>query len=101
MKTSEIPQDHTADDLISDGQLKPETVKVRFTRASAGVWSVEVSILDADWTFTSDVAAAIEKQTGLKAREDCRRAINAYAPAGKKFRAPTGFVRVENLPVAK
>jgi hypothetical protein len=97
----EIPQDHTAEDLKESGVLKPETVKVRFTRSSEGVWTVEVSLLDAEWTFTCDVAAAIERQTGLKAREDFRRSINVYALGGKKYKAPRGFVRVDQLPLAK
>ena len=95
--TNDIPQNHTCDDLLREGVLKPESVRVRFTRSITGIWDVEVSILDAPWTFTSDVAEAIQKRTGLRATEDSRQRIIVCAN-GKTFRAPRGFVRVENLP---
>lgn len=69
-------------------------------RSSVLAWEVEISILDAEYTFEGDVADALKRQTGLQINLRRRRPMIAYRNFSKKFRAPRGFVRVCDIKAA-
>lgn len=96
MKTIELHDNHIESDYISDGELKTECVNVRLTREELGIYDVEVSILDRDYTFEHEVAYKVAKVIGGRVRTSgCGNGISVTAPKG--FRAPHGFVKVESL----
>lgn len=86
---------HIATDWEREDCLKPEAVFVRLNRLEKGIYDVEISILDRDYTFESDVTGELAKR-GFKTRTSGRgNGISVWAPKG--FRAPKGFVKVESL----
>jgi hypothetical protein len=91
-----IKTNHPASDFIREDYLKPESVSVMMRRIKSGVYGVEILHADRDYTFESDVAAAVAKAIGGREwTHFCGSSITVSAPAG--FRAPKGFVRIDNL----
>ena len=92
----ETHNNHAVTDYVRDGLLQPECVNVRLTREESGIYDVEISILDRDFTFEDEVASAVAKQIGGRVRTSGRgNGISVTAPKG--FRAKKGFVKVEAL----
>lgn len=95
-------QSRPAADYVKSGHLDPAAVNVRLVNdrffggkaSKLGRWyRVEISALDKDETFQDEVASAIELQ-GFRAVSKTP-ALMVYAHLS--FRAPRGFVRVEDL----
>jgi len=87
---------HQATDFIREDYLKPESVSVMMRRIKSGVYEVSILSEDRDCTFESDVAAAVAKAIGGREwTHSYGNGITVSAPAG--FRAPNGFVRIDNL----
>ena len=93
----------TPADYISDGELRPECVKVRLNRIarldprSRLTWyEVEISILDKDYTHRDKVNEAL-KGRGFKVLTHGSTYVAALIGAPKGWRGPKGYVYVEDL----
>lgn len=103
MKTNTATHDnHPAEDYLSDGELRPECVRVRLTRCpnseptkGPGWYELEISVLDRDYTFRRSVcdamrAAGFAVHLGDRGGQDILvRRVN--------YRAPRQFTIIADL----
>lgn len=96
----ETHNNHLADEYITDGHLYPSAVNVRLTRSdfpkrNAGYYNVEISALDRDYTFESDVADELGR-SGFEIYIAARGG-NGTIVRRKNWRAPRGFKKVQEI----